>query len=79
MTTFDSMAIQQRLDGGRGHVVLTVYVCLDVSNVDIVDETGVSIVAEGRDSRLPLEIDLDDIEGGLKVSRSELWSGQDFC
>ncbi len=77
--TFDSMALQQLSDTGAGSMVLTVYLCLDVSQTDIVDQGGNSISPSDRPLRLPLEVDFDDFDDVLKLSRSELWSGENFC
>lgn len=60
-------------------MLVTVYVCLDVSDVDVVDGTGKSVVTASRPDRQPLEVDIDNVEHVLKVSRSEAWSGDNFC
>jgi hypothetical protein len=78
-STFDSFTLQQVVDSGPGTVVITAYLCVDVTTVDVVDSSGQSVVSPERPPRQPIEVDLDDQEGDLKVSRSEAWSGQDFC
>jgi hypothetical protein len=75
----DSMTVQQLRDPGSTEVNMTVYVCLDVSNVDVKDKSGRSVVAPERLDRQPLELTIDNSEGALKVSRSDAWSGADFC
>lgn len=77
--SFDSMSLQQLSDRGPSHVAITVYLCADVSDVGLVDKSGQSVVPTGRPDRQPIEMDLDDSEGSLKVSRSDVWSGSDFC
>jgi hypothetical protein len=77
--TFDSFALQQIDDQGTGALLITAYLCADVGDVDVVDSSGLSIVSPTRPDRQPLEIDIDDQDGGLKISRSEAWTGQDFC
>jgi hypothetical protein len=78
-TTFDSLGLQQVMDDGTSAVLLTVYLCLDVSEVDVLDAEGRSVVPEDRLERQALEVDMDSVDGALKVSRSEAWSGNSFC
>jgi hypothetical protein len=78
-STFDSLILQQLEDAGAGAVDLVVYLCIDVSKVDVLDSHGQSVITSSRPERQPLEVEIDDVEGDLKVSRSEVWSGQDFC
>jgi hypothetical protein len=75
---FDSMSVQQIDDGGPGHFAASLYLCLDVTAADTVDATGVSVVPEARQDRVGFEIDIDDVDE-LKISRSEPWSGANFC
>lgn len=77
--TFDSMVIQRVEDHGPGTVLITVYLCLDVTAVDVVNSSGDSVVSPSRPARQPLEVDVDDLDGALKLSRSEAWSGANFC
>lgn len=78
-SSFDSTRLQQLRDGGAGHIGLVVYLCVDVSSVDVVDATGKSVVTSTRLDRQPLEIAMDDTDGVLKLNRSQVWSGKDFC
>ncbi|MBX3194600.1 MAG: hypothetical protein KF727_05815 [Microbacteriaceae bacterium] len=78
-STFDSAVLQQYAAGTPGTVSITTYLCLDVSAVDVVDSEGQSIVTEGRADRQSLEVGFDDLDGVLKVNRSEAWSGASFC
>ena len=78
-STFDSVELQQLEDLGAGSVNLVVYLCLDVSGVDVVDPTGSSVVAPSRPDRQALEVEMDDADGTLKLNRSEAWSGASFC
>jgi hypothetical protein len=76
---FDSLTLQRYEADHVGQVLIGVYLCLDVSDVDVVDADGHSIVGSERPDRQPLEVDIDDREKDLKVSRSEPWSGASFC
>ncbi len=78
-TSYDSFTLQQVRDQGPGTVFITAYLCVDVSAVDVLDRDGHSIVSPSRPDRQALEIDIDDVDDVLKISRSEAWSGQSFC
>jgi hypothetical protein len=78
-TTYDSMTLQQIRDNGSGPTLITVYVCADVSSVDVLDASGDSVVGSDRRDRQPFEADVDNQDGKFKVSRSEAWSGTSFC
>ncbi|MBG6213776.1 hypothetical protein IWX77_001712 [Cryobacterium sp. CAN_C2] len=75
---FDSLTIQSA-DLESGAVVA--YVCLDVSDTDVVDGTGLTVVPPGRPDRYPLQVSL--IRGStsdrLLVEKSDSWSGSNFC
>lgn len=76
-STFDHVTIQQY--DSHHPVLITLYLCIDVSAVDVVDANGRSVVSTERPERQPREVDIDDVDGSLKVSRSDAWSGDDFC
>jgi hypothetical protein len=78
-STFDSQMLQQLRSNDSEQVSLTIYLCLDVSGVDVVDKQGESVVSPGRPDRQALEIDMDGAEGALRITRSEAWSGANFC
>ncbi|MEO6114997.1 MAG: hypothetical protein ABIP33_01325, partial [Pseudolysinimonas sp.] len=79
-SAFDSTKLQSLDDRHDGKAVVTVYLCLDVSGVDVVAPDGTSIVPSSRQSRVPLEVDVDNLRSNsFKVSRSDAWSGTDFC
>jgi hypothetical protein len=66
----------QRYSPGTGpKEVLTVYVCRDVSNVDVLGADGVSLVREGRADRSTMQVtfDWDSTSTRLLVSDQQLW------
>jgi hypothetical protein len=75
---FDSMKLQSA-DLASGSMI--VYMCLDVSETDVVDSAGVSTVPSDRVSRHPLQVALthDTPANRLLLERSELWTGTNFC
>ena len=77
-TTFDGVTLQ-RLDPTSGaEAVMTVYLCEDVSEVDVVDSVGVSVVSLNRPPRTLLEVTFDRLEQSLLVSSREPW-GDKSC
>ena len=79
-STFDRMTLQNRNDGVESFV--SVYVCDDVTAVDIVGPDGVSVVASNRPDRFPRTVDFIPAEIGraaLIVSVIDEWTGENFC
>lgn len=78
-STHDTVSLQQVQDQGRGTVRIVVYLCSDVSLVDVLDKDGNSVVSASRPDRQSFEVELMDVDGELKVGRTDAWSGQSFC
>ncbi|MFC5501059.1 hypothetical protein ACFPJ4_02265 [Lysinimonas soli] len=79
-TRYDSAKVEGVSERGRGMVVVTMYLCVDVSGVDVRGPDGTSVVPKDRQTRVPLEVDVDNFEETkMKVSRNDAWSGTDFC
>jgi hypothetical protein len=79
-----SELILQQFDShsANGVEVMTVYLCLDISAVDVLNEDGVSVVSPTRPSKQAFEVafDLDAESGrGLLVSRREPWPSNGIC
>jgi hypothetical protein len=77
-STFDTTTLQQ-WSSEDGVISISVYLCLDVTAVDVVDDSGVSIVAPDRADRQSLEVVVDNVDGQFKVSGGDAWAGQPFC
>jgi hypothetical protein len=81
-TKFDSMTLQAVSQAESGTWQIQTYVCLDASEGDVVDANGVSVAKPGRPLRLPLEVWFVTTSASpeeLKISESNVWSGQNFC
>jgi hypothetical protein len=78
-SSFDSVTLQRFSDHGKGTVELVIYLCGDVSGVDVLDEDGNSVVSPERPDRQPFEVTIDDLDGVLKISGREAWIGANFC
>lgn len=82
-TTFDSFSIehydQTAIDG---EAIIRAYVCIDVSEVDVLDSNGDSVVSSTRPDRSAAEVVFDwvqDPSQSLFVAGVESWEGRDFC
>lgn len=74
----DSLALQHYSEPGE--VILDLYVCVDVTDIRVLDASGADITPAGRVNRVPLEISyVGSSAEDLKLDRSEAWSGDDFC
>ena len=80
-TSFDSMELQQYDTAAvDGRAIVAVYVCDDLSEVDVVDAEGKSVVTSERQSRIPFEVTFDlGSNTPLIVSSVEGWTGENFC
>jgi hypothetical protein len=62
--------------------IATIYVCVDVSAVDIINPEGQSTVAETRPDRIPFVVTLasgSENETHMLVSSKTVWSGEGVC
>jgi len=82
-TTFDSSVLQSYFsDAVPGEQIIAIYVCVDLSGVDVVDGDGASVVSPSRVNRSPYEVGFTAVEAGdpsLLVSSDAPWDGDDFC
>jgi len=61
----------------KGTVI--VYLCEDVSGVDVLDENGVSVVSAGRPELQPFQVQLELSRSKLIPSEREPWTGSGIC
>jgi hypothetical protein len=80
-TTFDSIRLQSSIENGKDGWEIRTYLCLDVSESDVVDAGGGSVADPSRPLRLPLEVQFLVGRAGQKVlvAESQVWSGANFC
>lgn len=81
-TSFDSMTLQSHDVNADGLTEIRTYVCLDVSQADVLDSDGTSAAKPDRPLLLPLEVAFlagTEPENSLQLSESRVWSGPDFC
>ena len=58
---------------------VTVYLCEDVSRVDVVDVNGVSVVSAARPGQQQFQVTLDLVQSRLIPSEREPWTGSGIC
>ncbi|WP_394769005.1 hypothetical protein [Lacisediminihabitans sp.] len=80
---YDGMTLQTYdSDATVGSVAVAVYVCVDVSAVDVRDRNGVSVVSSDRPDRAPMEVSFErrnEESQDLLVSEEAPWSGLGTC
>ncbi|THG28507.1 hypothetical protein [Naasia lichenicola] len=58
---------------------VSIYLCLDVSEVRLMDDAGVDNTPVDRMDRLPLQVAFASEGESLLISQSSVWSGDNFC
>ncbi|MBH0009061.1 hypothetical protein [Salinibacterium sp. SWN1162] len=74
--TFDSAVLQRYSSGGGNVEIITIYLCHDVSKVDLLDSNGDSLVKPDRQARVRLEVtfDFDAVDQKLRLSERDVWT-----
>jgi hypothetical protein len=82
MTSFDTVKLQDyEPNVQNGEDIVSVYMCLDFTQTDVLDASGKSVVREGRALRQPFEMRFDALPGERKLvlsSRSP-WTDSGQC
>ena len=78
---FDTISLQKKSTATDGTTTISLYLCLDVSDVRVLDTDGNDVTPAERPDRYPLEVDLQASNGSdsFLVSRSDAWRGDNFC
>ncbi len=71
---FDSLTLQ-RQDAQE----IVVYLCLDVSEVRVIDAGGSDVTPASRVDRVPLEVAFALDGSELLLDSSDVWDGENFC
>ncbi|BDZ44402.1 hypothetical protein GCM10025866_03110 [Naasia aerilata] len=74
-TRVESVQIQ-RVDSTDRLNAVTAYVCVDVSEVDVVDSSGRSLVSPDRDPRVLFLVTAGFDADVLKISKRSVWADQ---
>ena len=80
MTSFLVDSAQQLAYPSPEETSISLYVCDDVTEVDVIDEHGVSMVSDTRAAITPFEVGfVMNSEGTLVVDSRDVWKGTNFC
>lgn len=64
----------------RSNTEISIYACQDVSQVDVLDATGSSLVDAGRPDSIPYVAVLEfNSDGRLVVMSDKFWNGDNIC
>lgn len=58
---------------------VAVFLCSDVSAVRVFDSSGQDVTPASRQAVLPLEVEFAEQEDSLRIAKSAVWSGENFC
>jgi hypothetical protein len=79
----DSVSLQSYSGNDLGgSEEMTVYVCVDISTVDVLDKQGNSTVASTRPDRVPFQVTFEPVtteSPKLLVSSKTVWTGDGVC
>ncbi|TFC84836.1 hypothetical protein [Cryobacterium sp. TMT4-31] len=79
-TTFLVAGTQELSYASLDEIAISLYICDDVSEVDVLDENGSSLVSEIRDSVTPFEVGFVlNSDEALIVDSRDVWQGKSFC
>jgi len=77
------LSLQQYLDGSANGIgILTAFACLGVSDIDVFDSAGVSVVSPARPDFQAFELTFDSDNAkarGLVLSAATSWEGSGVC
>jgi len=80
-TKLDTVSLQW-FDPDRTKAAISIYGCVDLSGVDVVDANGTSVVSANRPDRSPFQVtfDLSSTNASqIVVSGEKPWTGENFC
>ena len=58
---------------------VSAFLCSDVTNVRVIDDSGADVTPESRAEVLPIEVTFRIDGGSLRLNTSDSWSGSNFC
>jgi hypothetical protein len=76
-SSFDRVVLEQYSSNLLGQNVVTVYLCEDITSVDVLDANGVSVVSSDRPNVVQYEVGFDAVSPksrSLRVSSKNAWS-----
>ena len=78
-TTFEP-PILQSVERTDREAVISVYVCVDVTNVRVIDQSDIDVTSSERPNRYPLVVEFEGADADeLRMISSSPWTGESFC
>jgi hypothetical protein len=80
-TAYDSGRLQSWETDSLSGASVSVYLCVDVGQVHILDNSGNDVTPAGRAPRIPMlaTIDVGESMPNAVLTENEPWSGESFC
>lgn len=63
----------------EGLGIVSAYLCMDLSNLDVVDAQGASVVSRDRPNLQSFEVSFDLVDNILLLSSRDPWDGEGIC
>jgi hypothetical protein len=82
VSSIDHVTLQSfSVDSTSGKDIASIYVCLNVSSVEVLNKSGISVVSPTRPPRQPFQVseDWDSVNRKLVVSSREPWADGGVC
>jgi hypothetical protein len=81
-TSYSNFTLQRNSSDPAEEGFISAYVCSDLTNTDVIDESGQSVVSPGRVRKTPYEVTFGlakEEPPTLVVSSVEIWRGDGIC
>jgi hypothetical protein len=78
-TTFDSPRLQVSDESEDGVASVALYLCLDISNTRIADESQTDVTPQRNRTRLPFVATFRGKSENLLLDENVFWKGKDYC
>ena len=82
-SSIESVSLQRyTADASGTEPVISLYVCVDFSTVDVLDKDGNSTVLSSRPPRIPFEVEFEQdmsLPTLLRISSNTVWAGEGAC
>ena len=79
-TVLSSVELQESQTSIDGRATISIYACVDVSNVDVINQDGDSLVTGSRPDKQAFEVLMAGASAGsLLVESQDVWTGESIC
>ena len=81
-TTYDTASLIRNSMEPHGGVSIELYLCSDISSVQLFDASGADATPDKRTNRIPLQVGFISsaaAPSALLIDKEDVWSGRNFC